>query len=1029
MTIVAIGASAGGLEAFRSFFAATPPDSGLAFVVILHLAPDRKSLLTEILSRWTKMPVVTVADGMVPTADRVHVVPPGYLATIRDSQLHLQLMVKEQRHDANAIDIFFDSLAVDARERAVGIVLSGTGHDGSLGLKAIRAAGGVTIVQSTDGAAPHYAGMPSSAIATGAVDIVVPVQDIPGRLVTAQNAARELERVELPAEEVEVQRLAICLVLLERVGHDFSQYKDKTFLRRVQRRMQVLSLTDLAGYVTRLKDDQNEAPLLFRDLLIGVTAFFRDAETFTILQKTVMPRLFDGKGPDDVVRVWVPGCATGEEAYSLAILMLEHADTLTAPPRLQVFATDIDEAAIGAARAGRYPELLLRELSETRLKRFFRPTERGYVVTKEVRELCTFSAHSLLRDPPFSRVDMVSCRNLLIYLDSGAQARVVPIFHYALNPGGLLLLGSSETVTRHEDLFVPINKRHRIFQRRDAPSVLPQLAIRSVNVTGRDTAAGGQVAPDEAWPHLVARAKNRVLEAYAAAFVVVTASGDVIHYSSRTGNYLEPALGAPSKNLLEMARPGVRLGLRSALRRATETGLRVEQRIASLGEGGPDSFSLVIEPLPSATQDRVYLVVFRDDRFAAGAGAPAAAPPPADDSGFIPALERENRDLRDQLQSISEEHETALEELRSSNEEMHSVNEELQSSNEELETSREEIQSVNEEMNTVNAELSGKVDELDRANSDLRNLFESTRIATIFLDAHLVIRGFTPEVANIYNLIPSDRGRPLSDIVSRLDYSQLREDVRQVLETLEPLERRLARLDGTAHYLMRILPYRAPDSSIDGMLITFIEITSIVEHEQHQLLLIDELNHRVKNMLTLVISLATQTLRRSDTLEHFAGVFLGRVHALNAAYELLSARRWSAVSLHELLAEELRPFTANDQHGVIIDGPEVVLDARAALALGLALHEFITNAVKFGALAVPDGTITITWSNETDASDPHFIIHWQEKGGPALILPARPGVGMTLIERALSHDLAGDVSMDFLPDGLRAKIKVPLPHR
>jgi two-component system CheB/CheR fusion protein len=1026
LTIVGIGASAGGIEAFRSFFMAMPSESGLAFVVILHLAPDRKSLLPEILARWTKMPVVTVADGMDVAADRVHVVPPGFLATIERNRLHLRPIGPEERHEAASIDFFFNALAIEARDHAVGIVLSGTGHDGALGLKAIREAGGLTIVQGKDGTTPQYTGMPESAIATGAVDIIAAVDSIPGHLVAARRTCSAIMQAETQDLATDEQRRAICQILLAEVGHDFSQYKDKTFLRRVRRRMQVLSLIDLDEYIARLRQDRGETLLLFRDLLIGVTAFFRDADTFAVLQADVMPLLFNGKGPDDVVRTWIPGCATGEEAYSLAILMLEYADTLPAPPRIQLFATDIDEAAIAAARAGRYPTLLLQNLPPARLRRFFKQSETGYIITKEVRDLCTFSAHSLLRDPPFSRVDMVSCRNLLIYLDSEAQSRVIPIFHYALLPNGLLLLGSSETVSRHDDLFLTLNKKHRIFQRRDAPSALPQLTINAAGASGAFKRPGTAIStsPDN-WPSAVARAKARVLETYAAAFVVITANGDVIHYSNHTGAYLEPAHGAPSKNLLEMARPGVRLGLRSAFRRATETGLRVEQRIPGFGEAGSgDGLAVVIEPVAGHDANRIFLVVFKDDRLNPPAQGHSLPP---DDPGIIGALERENRDLREQLQSISEEHETALEELRSSSEEMHSVNEELQSSNEELETSREEIQSINEEMSTVNAELTHKVDELDRTNNDLRNLFESTQVATIFLDAHMVIRGFTPEVATIYNLIPSDRGRPITDIVSRLDYRTLREDVRQVLETLQPLEQRVSRVDNTAHYLMRILPYRKPDSSVDGLLVTFIDISNIVRHEQHQRLMIDELNHRVKNMLSVVISLASQTLRRATTLEDFAGVFLGRVHALSAVYELLSARNWSAVLLQDLLVEELRPFMAGDRRNIQMSGPEAALDARGALAVGLAIHELSTNAVKHGALSADEGDVTIAWSIETAADTPFFILNWEERNGPPVQPPAHSGAGLLLIERALTHDLAGQADVTFRLEGVRATIRVPLP--
>ena len=448
-------------------------------------------------------------------------------------------------------------------------------------------------------------------------------------------------------------------------------------------------------------------------------------------------------------------------------------------------------------------------------------------------------------------------------MDTDLQATVIPTFHYSLVPGGVLLLGSSETVTRHDDLFAPLEKEHRIFQRRDGPSpplkVPPRLALgRPANGSPGSTEATAESNSRTDWPRSLAVAAKRVLERFASPYVIVTEDGNVVHYSSHTGSLLQPALGPPSRNLFDMVRRSLRHSARNALRHAAETGRTVEIEVPSDNDNGP--ITLVAEPLPGQEPDRPFLIVFKEPApFRVDHSQPAEGP---ETQSFLTELERENRDLRERLQSLGEEHETALEELRSSNEELHSVNEELQSSNEELETSKEEIQSVNEELQTVNAQLSSKVEELDRANADLRNLFESTRVATLFLDQHMVIRAYTPEIGGIYNLIPSDRGRPLTDIVSRIDYDELRDDVLQVMKTLQPMERRVSRRDQTAHYLLRILPYRAPDSTVDGSLVTFVDVTRIVQAEEHQRLLVDELNHRVKNMLTVVVSLASQTLRR-----------------------------------------------------------------------------------------------------------------------------------------------------------------------
>ena len=1025
MQVVAIGASAGGIEAFRLFFEAVPADNGMGFVVVLHMSADHKSALPEIIARWTAMPVAEAADGDRVKPDQVYVIPPGYVGTMREGALRLRPLAPGVPREATPIDRFFDSLAADLGEDAVGIVLSGTGHDGALGLKAIRARGGLTLAQGTDGTAPQHSGMPHSAIATGAVDLIVPVQDMPSLMVgikTRHDAAGPDTPLAL---QTDTARLSICKVLFARVGHDFSGNKEATFLRRVQRRMQVLGLAEMNAYVAKLEADREEAVLLFRDLLIGVTTFFRDASAFEAVKQVVLPRLFEGKGARDSVRVWVPGCATGEEAYSLAILLREHMDGLADAPKVQVFATDIDEPAIGTARAGRYPATLLDGLSPERRDRFFTRHENSYAVAKEIRDLCTFSAHSLVRDPPFSRMNLVSCRNLLIYMDVELQASVIPAFHYSLLPGGVLLLGSAETVVRHDGLFAPLEKAHRIFLRRDGPSPPLKTPARSMQ--------NGSSTPDKAqpdlqkgrtdWARTLRLANSRVLERFAAPFVVVTEDGSVMHYSSHVGNLLQPALGPPSRSVFDMARRSLRHPLRAALRSAAETGRTVEHAVSG-DIDGIGAMTLVVEPLPGQEPDRPYLIVFREigpARHEQASGGSSAG-----SDSMAAAMDRELRDVREQLQSLAEEHETALEELRSSNEELHSVNEELQSSNEELETSKEEIQSVNEELHTVNTQLSTKVDELDRANSDLRNLFESTRVATVFLDQHMVIRAFTPEVASIYNLTPSDRGRPLTDIVSRLDYDGLRDDVAEVLHTLEPLERRVSRRDGTAHYLLQVLPYRTPDSAVDGSLVTFVDVTRIVEAEQHQRLLVDELNHRVKNMLTVVISLATQTLRRAGSLEEFSSVFLGRVHALTAAYSLLSRESWSGVQLEEIVAEELRPFMAGNRANIRVEGPPVPLDPRGALALGMTIHELATNAAKYGALSVPEGDVAVTWTLERSGNGENLVLDWAERNGPPVTPPAKRGFGTTLIERGLAHDLSGEARIEFLPSGVRASVRAVL---
>jgi len=1031
LSVVGIGASAGGIEAFHRFFDKMPPNSGLAFVVVLHLAADRKSMLPEILARWTTMPVTEACDGDAVAANRVLVIPPGNVASLQDGHLSLRQMLPEEPRETAPIDALFDSMAASLGEDAIGVILSGTGHDGALGLKTIKARGGLTLAQGRNGTAPEYSGMPDSAVAAGAVDLLVPVEKMPEQILAAyagrKAALRNARNLVVDFGKIQLQ---ICDILRSRLGHDFSQYKQQTFMRRVQRRMLVLRLNSYDEFVLRLKTDHEQAVLLFRDLLISVTSFFRDASAFTVLEKQIIPRLFEGKDASSTLRIWVPGCATGEEAYSLAMLLREYMDTLHVLPKVQIFASDIDDVAIATARAGRYPATLLEGMSEERRLRFFSKTTGGYVVKQAVRELCTFSTHSLIRDPPFSRMDLISCRNLLIYMDNTLQDRVVPIFHYALVSGGILVLGTSETISRHERLFQPLDRANHIFVRLEGPSEVPSIYPASTRnpEDGAKTAMAKRPDPKADWPKAVAVATRRVLERFAAPFVVVNGDGEVAHFSSHTGRFLQPAAGVPTANLFELARPGWALELRTALRRCIETGRSVEQERPVIGLDGASAspVKLIVEPLPGADDDPLYSIVFDEMDVPKTARDSAESPAVPEDNAVAAHLERENRDLREQLQSLIEEHATSVEELRSSNEELQSVNEELQSTNEELETSREEIQSINEELHTVNGQLSAKVDELDRTNSDLKNLFDSTKVATVFLDPYLIIRSFTPEIANIYNLIPSDIGRPLTDIVGRLTYNTLRADVQTVLRTLQPMEKRVERADGSTYYLMRILPYRSPDSTIDGSLITFVDVTSVVQAEQHQRLLVDELNHRVKNMLTVVISLATNTVRRSPSLELFQERFLGRIHALTAAYSLLSRDGWAPVQLRELLMVELGPFTSSEPVNVILTGDPVLLEPRAALALEMAVHELTTNGVKYGALSVPEGCVDVSWTIEKIAELNWLVLKWVERNGPPVTPPEHRGFGMTLIERGFAHDVGGEATVEFTPKGVIATLRAPL---
>lgn len=1027
--VVGIGASAGGIEALRHLFQNAPWGDRFCFVIVLHLAPGRTSLLAEVVGRWTAMPVLEATEGAMIAGGHVFIAPPGILLELANGRFQLAA-VDVAPGGSTSIDSFFNSLATDQGANAVGIVLSGAGRDGALGLKAIKEAGGTTIVQGSNHTWPEFDSMPAAAIATGSIDMILPVDAIPRYLLDCQadNQANAPAPEADTADAIGAARLGICAILRAQVGHDFSHYKEPTFVRRVQRRMAAISL-DVAGYMRRLEQDPGEAMLLLRDLLIGVTSFFRDAETFEAA-RALVPRLFDGRGPDDRVRAWIPGCSTGEEAYSIAMLLQEFRATLPRPPALQIFASDIDEAAIGIARAGRYPAMLMKPVSAERRQRFFVESKGQFTVTRELRDLCTFSVHSVIRDPPFSRLDLLSCRNLLIYLDTHLQSQVIPAFHAAILPGGILLLGRSEAVSRHANLFSVIDKKNRIFSRCDIPGPsLPVMARTLMGQSALPNAIGKDIMklnPN----HALQAAHARVQAHFAPAFVLVNAEGDAVHFAPGAGRYLQLAPGTPTRNLGALARDGLRSELRALLRRVLQTGAGGSQENVQVKlDGGTQIITLTVEPLPLEDDSALFLVVFVDQ----GPMQPDDAPGPGEAGadtlhiGLIEQHERELHDTREQLQSTTEEYETAVEELKSANEELHSINEELQSTNEEMETSKEEVQSMNEELQTVNGQLVVKIDDLDRANSDLANLFESTKVGTVFLDEHVIIRSFTPAITSIYNLIASDIGRPVTDITSQLDYTTLREDLALVLRTLEPLERRVTSLDRASFYLMRMLPYRGLENAVDGALVSFLDVTGIVEAEQQQRLLVDELNHRVKNMLTVVISMVRQTLRGSETLDDFSTTFLGRLQALATAYTLLSHENWTEVELKYILQEELAPYQSDaDPSNVVLQGPGVALRPGAALAFGMIVHELATNAVKYGALSVSEGRVMVAWRFEKTAAGERLVWHWRESHGPVVTPPSHRGFGVQLIERSIGHELNGEASVQFLETGLEAVLTIPL---
>jgi two-component system CheB/CheR fusion protein len=1027
-SVVGIGASAGGIEALRGLFQSLPATGGLAYVVVTHMNPERDSLLHEIIGRYTTMPVSAVRSDVAVEPDTVYVMIAGTVLSMRNGELKVRVLEPGQR-EPKPVDVFLASLAQDLPHRSAGIILSGGDGDGSLGIKAIKARGGLTMAQSKDGEGPRHPDMPESAVATGMIDFAIPVEEMGAKLAAFARAAAKLDPhivsdprdTSFKPSKAEIE--AIYALLRKKVGHDFAGYKENTFLRRVHRRMQLINIATTSAYIEHLTASAEEVRTLFHDLLINVTAFFRDPAAFQALSETVIPKLFEGRDESDTVRVWVPGCATGEEVYSIAILLLEHMATLTEVPSVQIFATDIDEKVLSIARAGRYPATLLSDVSPARLRQFFRSDGASFVVNKTVRDLCNFSPHSVLRDPPFSRIDFVSCRNLLIYFGVDAQAHVIPTFHYALRPSGYLFLGPSENVSQFGELFVPLDKKHRIFSSRIETRPVVKLPGVITGLRALPASEPKRVTPKTVTTiaELRSLAEMRVLERFAPPHVIVNADGDVVHFSARTGRYLEPSVGVPNRQLLGMARKGLRLDLRTAFREAIETGRTATRTDVSveIGEDQVQQITLTIEPFNSRGEDGAfYLILFIDEgepqrgsKGTRGAVDPVAV-----------QLERELHDTRDRLQSVVEEYETALEELKSSNEELVSLNEELQSSNEEMEASKEELQSLNEELHTVNAELNGKVEALDVANADLHNLFESSRVATIFLDKDLVIRSFTPAASDIFNVRPGDHGRPLTELSSRIVLPTLREDVNAVFRDGQVLERQISHDNGRQYFLIRMAPYVSLRGKMEGVVLTFVDVTSLTRAEAQQRLLNLELNHRVKNMLAVVIGIARQMERSESSAKVASRTFVNRLLAMSRGFEILSHENWTGARVADLVRQEVGPVSSGR---ITFEGPDVRLLPNQALSLSMVLHELTMNAVNHGALLGPTGKISISWQLGQPPADSEMTLRWVERTESPMTAPAHHGFGLKIVEREGAYNLGGKTKIEFSKHGLDVMLSFP----
>ena len=846
LTIVGIGASAGGLAALRSFFTALPAATGMAFVVITHLHPEHESHLAELLQRHTSMPTTQVTRKVRVESNHVYVIPPK--RSIRITDTHLETRPYREPIDRRTpIDLFFRSMAKSGRSDLVAIILSGTGTDGSLGIKDVKEGGGLILVQQPEDS--EYDGMPRAALSTGLVDIVLPAAQLAQKLSEYMQHRPQLPHDPGQLSDAEVEKLQRILGQVHaRTGHDFSQYKRSTVLRRVERRMQLNGFTTLEAYLAYLRGNATEAKAMFNDILIGVTSFFRDRESWQALEQKVIPELFRQKrnGQQAELRVWSIGCATGEEAYGLAMLLFEEADRQDIQPEIEIFASDLDERSIARAREGLYPAAIEADVSPERLERFFTREGEYYRVRRELRDAVLFTSHNVLRDPPFSRQHLIVCRNVLIYLQRGVQERVFDIFHYSLYPRGYLFLGTSESVEYVPDLFNVVDKDHRIYQAEPGSEVrpyvpaLPLRAQRAVEPRDNFNRNRPPIARFLNEPALLEEQHQGALESYGAPSVLINEQYVILHVSETAGRYLQQPKGPISGDLLTIVRPELQFELRSALLRAFEKGKATMSRPVLVPFNGHKSWVTVsVRPQFEGTAlersgERQGLVLFIEDETTEVEDPEKASAAPGTQAGHeqvIAQLQAEIKHLREQLRITIEESESSSEQMKAANEELQSINEEYRSATEELETSKEELQSVNEELQTLNSEVRNKLEEVSRAHRDLENLMGANEIATLFLDREMRIQRFTAGVQHLFSMLQVDRGRRISDITNRLGYSEFVEDAERALQELVTVEREIHTPEGN-WFIVRLRPYQTVDDRIEGVVITFVDINELKATEQ-----------------------------------------------------------------------------------------------------------------------------------------------------------------------------------------------------
>lgn len=1127
--VVGVGASAGGLDAFCTLLSGLKPGHGLAIVLVQHLDPDHESLLPELLSKKIAAPVQVAEDGMLVESGLIYLIPPGQILTLKDGCLRLEAYSKP-RGIRRPIDTFFESLAMDAGARGVGVVLSGTGSDGSTGVRAIKEAGGLVFVQDPKQA--DYDGMPKSAIATGAGDLVLPTSEMIDVINDYFSTRTDLQPDKLSEDEF-IARIAkhVCY----RTGHDIQHYKKSTLLRRLAVRMSVLGIPNPNDYVKELIANKAEAPKLFRDLLINVTSFFRDPDAFDALAKTVLPDILDGKGENDEVRIWVPGCSTGQEAFTIAMLIADELERTCAQPRVSIFATDIDEDAIKIARKGRYPASIADEIPPSFLATYFNATDDGYEVSPKLREMIRFSSQSIIKDPPFSRVDLVSCRNVAIYFEPDLQDFALSVFHYALNEGGHLFLGPSEMPRNSNQLFAPNNGRLRLYRRSKGPAQRLNFPATSASPYYARTEPEDALRQASREPYA-----RTLINKVAPPFVVADKAGNLIYASERAVPYFRIKPGSTRLGLPQLVVVELEPAVRRLITSAERDYLPCEQEYRGKLAGRDVRIVVSLEFLEDGSrllviEDRLDLVEHREV-VTAGAGS-------LDDS-YVQGLEAELENARETIRTTVEELETSNEELKSSNEEMMSMNEELQSGNEELSTTNEELQS--------------KVAELREANEDLANLMRSTNVITLFLDDDLRLRFFTPASQCVFRFVEADRGRRIDDIGGDVDMSHLRARCREVLTSGVPIDEEIETNNRDRRYTLKILGYSgdgaskrrgivctmtditelrravsaaeaerrvsqrslaeieqlyfvspqamalmSPDTTylrvnrqmaeingrdaaahfgekmkeivpdlgeqidaafetvlnecepivglqmegetaahagdrrlfstdwypvcIDNEIVAvgvnFRDITEQTEMQAELRRMMQELQHRVKNMLSNVLALVSRARREAGADVSVLDTLAARIRALSQTHKLLTKENWRAADIYALIEPELTHVYGVER--VNLAGPRIELNARAAVALGMAIHELATNAVKYGAFSQGGGRVSLNWMRIDDGTAERVVFRWIESGGPAVPPGSGSGFGSQLIASTITGSLHGSVETDWRPDGLVVEMTVP----